>query len=81
MIPMTDREAVEMMQRCKVEIVSLRRERDHLRPKAEAYDVVAQILSLLPQPSICMGEDVLWTLDKCIKNIEQGLANPVEERS
>ena len=35
---MHDHEAIEMMQRCKHEIISLRNEIDRLRPKADAYD-------------------------------------------
>lgn len=76
---MNDREAVEMMQRCKHEIISLRNEIDRLRPKADAYDSIAHILSLLPRQSQGMGENIVWTLDKRIREIEKANANPVEE--
>jgi hypothetical protein len=72
---MNDNEAIEMMNRCKHEIVSLRREVDRLRPKADAYDSVAQVLALLPRPSQGMGEDLAWLLDKRIREIEQAKAN------
>ena len=66
---MDDKEAVEMMQRCKNEIMSLRVEIGHLRPKAEAYDDISQILSLLPRRSQGMSEDVVWALDRRIREI------------
>ena len=66
---MDDKEAIDMMRRCKNEIVSLRTEIGHLRPKAEAYDDISQILSLLPRRSQGMGEDVVWTLDKRMREI------------
>lgn len=72
---MHDKEAIEMMQRCKHEIASLRREIDRLRPKAEAYESIAQVLALLPRGSQGMGEDLVWTLDKRIREIEQSMAN------
>ena len=72
---MKDREYVEMMQRCKHEIASLRREIDRLRPKADAYDSVAHILSLLPRQSQGMSEDLMWLLDKRIKEVEQNIVN------
>jgi hypothetical protein len=67
---MNDKEAIEMMQRCKHEIITLKRENERLRPKAEAYDSVAQVLALLPRPSQGMGEDLVWLLDKRIREIE-----------
>ncbi len=72
---MNDKEAIDMMQRCKHEIISLRREIDHLRPRAEAYESVAQVLALLPRKSVGMGEDMVWMLDKRIREVEQRAAN------
>lgn len=72
---MNDKEAIEMMQRCKNEIFSLRQEIDRLGPKADAYDSVAHILSLMPRRSMGSGEDMVWMLDKRIREIEQSLAN------
>ena len=73
---MNDKEAVEMMQRCKAEIVSLRAEIGRLGPKAEAYDNIAQVLSLLPRRSQGMSEDMVWMLDKRIREIEQAAKEP-----
>lgn len=63
-------EAIEMMNRCKHEIVQLRAMIDRLAPKAEAYDNLAAVLRLLPQPSVGMGEDMLWILDKRIRELQ-----------
>lgn len=60
---------IEMMNRCKEEIRSLRAVIDRLKPKAEAYDNLATLLRLLPQPGVAMGEDVVWILDKRIREL------------
>lgn len=65
----TNAEAVQMMERCKHEIQSLRATIDRLRPKADAYDNLACVLRLLPQPSVGMGEDMVWTLNKRIQEL------------
>ena len=67
---MNDNEALEIMRRCKEEIKSLRQEIGVLRPQAEAYQTVAQILALLPHRSVGEGEDMVWMLDKRIREIE-----------
>lgn len=66
---MNNAEAIEMMNRCKHEIVGLRAEIDRLRPKADAYDNLASVLRLLPQPSMGMSEDMIWILDKRIREL------------
>lgn len=62
-------EAVEMMSRCRQEILSLRAQIDRLAPKADAYDKLAIVLGLLPRPSIGMGEDLVWVLDKRMQEL------------
>ncbi len=74
---MSDNEAIEMMQRCKHEITILRQQLEHLRPKAEAYDNLAAVLNLLPRPSVSMGEDLVWTLDKRMRELAPKPAEPV----
>lgn len=59
----SNREAIEMMNRCKHEIQSLRRVIDRLQPKAEAYDNLVVVLGLLPKASV-------GTLDKRIRELE-----------
>jgi hypothetical protein len=65
-----NREAIEMMTRCKQEIQSLRAQIDRLKPKADAYDNLAIVLSLLPRQSIAMGEDLVWVLDKRMRELK-----------
>jgi hypothetical protein len=62
-------EAIEMMNRCKHEIANLRAEIGRLKPKADAYDSVAAVLRLLPQQSVGAGEDLVWILDKRIREL------------
>lgn len=66
---MTNSEAIEMMNRCKEEIRSLRAQIDHLKPKSDAYDNLAIVLGLLPRQGVGMGEDLVWTLDKRIREL------------
>lgn len=70
----TNAEAIEMMNRCKNEIMGMRATISRLQPKADAYDNLASVLRLLPQPSQGMGEDVVWTLNKRIKELTPELA-------
>ena len=74
---MENKEAIEMMNRCKNEIISLKATIDRLKPKADAYDNLATLLRLLPQPSVGMGEDLVWVLDKRIRELSPRPA-PVE---
>ena len=62
-------EAVMMMRRCKDEIVGLRRRVDQLQSKADAYDSIAIILGLLPQPQQVMTEDIVWRIDQRIREL------------
>lgn len=66
----TNQEAIQMMERCKEDIRSLRAQIERLRPKADAYDNLAIVLSLLPRQSIGMGEDLVWVLDKRIRELQ-----------
>ncbi len=63
-------EAIEMMNRCKQEILCLRAVIARLETKADAYDNIASVLRLLPQPSVVMGEDMVWILDKRIRELQ-----------
>lgn len=77
---MSNKEAVEMMVRCKEEIRSLQAAIDRLKPKADAYDNLAVILRLLPQQSVGMGEDVVWILDNRIRELTPTVALPGDEQ-
>lgn len=65
-----NREAIEMMNRCINEIAGLRLTIDRLKPKADAYDNLAIVLHLLPQPSQGMGEDLVWRMKKRIEELQ-----------
>ena len=73
---MHDKEALDMMIRCKEEILSLHRQIDGLAPKAAAYDDISKVLSLLPGKSIGMSEDLAWRLDKRIRELQENAAKP-----
>lgn len=67
---MDTKEALDMMNRCKQEIITLRAQIERLAPKADAYDKLAIVLGLLPHPSVGMGEDLVWTLDKRMRELQ-----------
>ncbi len=67
---MNNAEAIQMMNRCKQEILSLRAVIARLEPKADAYDNLVRVLRLLPQPSVGMGEDMVLVLDKRIRELK-----------
>lgn len=66
---MSNQEAIEMMTRCKHEISNLKAVIARLQPKADAYDNMAQLLAMLPRPSVGMGEDLVWVLEKRIREL------------
>lgn len=76
---METKEAIEMMTRCKQEIMSLRAQIDRLTPKADAYDKLAIVLGLLPRQSVGMGEDLVWVLDKRMRELQPPKPEPVED--
>jgi hypothetical protein len=74
----SNKEAIEMMLRCKHEIVSLRATIDRLQPKADAYENLVTVLRLLPRPGISMGEDLAWVLDKRIQELQPPAEMPAD---
>lgn len=56
------KEALEMMNRCKHEIMDLRAQIDRLTPKADAYDKLAIVLGLLPRQSVGMARALVEVL-------------------
>lgn len=76
---MSNKEAIDMMLRCKNEIISLKATIDRLKPKADAYDNLAALIRMFPQPSIGMGEDVVWVLDKRIRELTPPKAEAAPE--
>lgn len=73
---MKDHVAIEMMQRCVEEIDTLRGRIAALEPKAHAYDSLAQVLRMVPQPSQGYGEDLAWKLRREIDNLKKQMVEP-----
>ena len=67
---MTDKNVAEMIQQCIDEITSLRGQLAMLRPKAEAYDAITQVLGLLPQPPQGYGVDFVWQLRNQLEELQ-----------
>lgn len=78
---MTDRDVIQMAQRCIEEIKTLRAQVAELAPKAHAYDSISQVLDLLPKPSQGYGEDIVWRLQKQIDELraEPAASSTVED--
>lgn len=68
---MRDKDAIDMMRRCAEEIKGLRKAQDVLGPKAEAYDLINKIMGLVPGLSRGYGEDLVWKLERKIKELEE----------
>lgn len=68
---MKTQEAIDMARRASEEIKSLRAQIATLRPKAEAYDCLAIILSMAePRQLQGKSEDLAHRLDKRISELE-----------
>lgn len=72
----SNKEAIEMMNRCKQEIIGLRAAIARLQPKADAYDNLVVVLGLLPRPSAGAGEDLVWIIDKRIRELTAPVPQP-----
>lgn len=75
----SNREAIEMMQRCVNEIKLLRARIDRLAPKAEAYDNISAVLALVPylngaSRGDAAGVDLAYTLERRIKELQPNTA-------
>jgi hypothetical protein len=69
-MPMNDKEAIEMMERCMHELQELRGQINALGPKAEAYEVIRSIIGMLPKQSQGYSEDIVWRLKKKIAELQ-----------
>ena len=65
-----EKDYIEMMKRCRDEILQLRGIIEKLAPKAHAYDSISSILNLLPVQSVGMSEDMVWRLNREIAKLE-----------
>ncbi|MGU3656798.1 hypothetical protein [Methylobacterium fujisawaense] len=73
---MHDQQAIQMMQRCREELLTQRRRIEALAPKAEAYDALCAVLDLLPKRSVGMTEDLTWRLELEIGAAKARIAEP-----
>jgi hypothetical protein len=73
-------EFIEMANRASQEIKTLRNQISLLQPRADAYDKISVILSLLPAQSKGYGEDVAWLLDKRITELRAALKTEVDNK-
>jgi hypothetical protein len=64
---------IKMMRRASAEIKELRKIIDAIGPRAEAYEMIKKILSMVPGPGSSAGEDVAWTLDQEANKLEDKL--------
>lgn len=67
---MNDKEAIQMMQRCAHDLREARSQINNLAPRAEAYEVIRDIIRMLPKISQGYGEDLVWILEKKIKELQ-----------
>lgn len=67
---MLDRNAMAMMQRCANEIKGLRGAVERLQPKAEAWDMMQQVLGFISRPTHGTGTDLVGQLEKEIAKID-----------
>jgi DNA repair ATPase RecN len=76
------RDIQQMIQRVIEEISMLRKENERLKPLANAYISIQQILDLLPQRSQGYSEDIVWLLKKQseeLNEVEPKVESVVEE--
>jgi hypothetical protein len=67
---MNNRDVIDMAQRCIEEIDRLRAQVDRLAPKAEAYDLLRDVVNGMQKGnSIGYGEDLVWRLKKQIEEL------------
>lgn len=76
---MNNNEAIQMLNRCKHEITTLRTTIEYLKPKADAYDNITTILRLFfVQPSGYLSDDITHIIQKRIDELTpKSEANPV----
>jgi len=68
----SNKEAIDMMQRCLHEIRGLRANIEALGPLADAYTVLRDVVRLaVPRTGMSTsGQDIIWTLEKRIRELE-----------
>ena len=67
---MENKEAIDMMERCVIELENQRQVINRLQPNAEAYEVIRDIVRMVPKSSNSYGEDLVWRLKKKIHELQ-----------
>jgi hypothetical protein len=68
---MHDKEAIDMMERCVQELQLQRNTINVLEPRAEAYEVIHDIVRMSSRRgSMVAGEDLIWRLKKKIEELQ-----------
>ena len=78
---MENTEAKQMMTRCRNEILELRKRLSEVEPKADAYDQLRAVISMLPKQSQGYGEDVIWIIDSEMKKLDKLEAEETSTKS
>jgi hypothetical protein len=50
-----------------------------MKPKAQAWDKLSQVLDMMPGRSLGYGEDFLWTLEEELKRVQEASTKPSSE--
>lgn len=77
---MENKEAIQMLARCKGEIISLRKRLAEVEPKADAYDQLRTVIGMLPKQPQGYGEDVVWIIDSEMKKLKDLEADETLEK-
>ena len=68
---MDDYETLHLLHKCRDELRELRQANREMQPRAQAFEVIAQILDMMPRRTGGMAEDVVWHLDRAIMDMER----------
>jgi hypothetical protein len=68
---MDDKEAMDMMHRCVDELTTNRKTIEYLSVRAEAYEVIRDVVRMAsPKSSQGYSEDLVWRLKKKIEELK-----------
>lgn len=72
---------LDMMQRCRSELMSQRNVINTLSPKADAYETIRKIVNIMaPQGGNCASEDLVYTLDRKIEAEQTAKADALTQK-
>ena len=71
-------ELLQFLRRSRDEIVTLQKQVARLEPKAEAYDLLRDVVGFIPKAARGYGEDIVWRMEQRIRELE---AQPAAEKT